>query len=546
MAIPPPNQPSIKPDEIIGILLRYRWVVVIPLCITLTVGLYLALTIPRVYSATTTILVQAQKVPGSYVKSIVTTGIDDRINTISQQILSQSNLEKIIEQFGLFQEKEKHKWFLEDKIKNLRKRIHVNLTRARKGTDAFSITYKGTRPERVMNITNTLAGLYMDENLKLREAQAVGTSEFLDSELKKTRKKLVEKEHILSEYRSKYMGGLPDELESNLRTMDRLQQQLSDRQNMLRETRNGIATFKAQMAQLRENKSQAKDAAARQMILSSGDTQSLMSDTATRLARSELELEELLLRYTDKHPDVIKKRTTIARLKRLEKTEAPTDLETIPGKTENKTGGQNHASTTGTNIQETLQLNQLENETVQIQREIIDIKTRMKLYQRRVDETPRREQELRSLERDYGNIQEIYSSLMDRRLEAELSVNMEKKQKGEQFRILDPARIPQRPISPDVKKLFVFSTAAGLGVSGGIIFLLVFLDNTIRRDEDIEENLGLPILASVAPLEKRKDRLRNRLELVGFILMAGYVLFLLAGFAFVNIKGVDQIMGYLT
>jgi len=75
-----------------------------------------------------------------------------------------------------------------------------------------------------MNITNTLAGLYMDENLKLREAQAVGTSEFLDSELKKTRKKLVEKEQILSKYRSKYMGGLPDELESNLRTMDRLQQ----------------------------------------------------------------------------------------------------------------------------------------------------------------------------------------------------------------------------------------------------------------------------------------------------------------------------------
>ncbi len=547
MAIPPPNNSPIKPDEIIGILLRYRWLVVIPLCITLTVGLYLALTIPRVYSASTTILVQAQKVPGSYVKSIVTTGIDDRINTISQQILSQSNLEKIIGQFGLFQEQGKRKWFLEDKIKNLQKRIHVNLTRARKGTDAFTITYKGTHPERVMNITNTLAGLYMDENLKLREAQAVGTSEFLDSELKKTRKKLVEKEQILSEYRSKYMGGLPDELESNLRTMDRLQQQLTDRQTMLREIRNSIATFKAQMVQLQESKSQAKDAMARQMIISSGETQSLMSDTATRLARAEFELEELLLRYTDKHPDVIKKRTTIARLKRLEETEAPAGLEkTISEKTENATRGQNHASATGTNIQYSLQLNQHENEAAQIQREITDIKARMKLYQRRVDETPRREQELRALERDYGNIQEIYSSLMDRRLEAELSVNMEKKQKGEQFRILDPARLPQRPISPDVKKLFVFSTAAGMGTSGGIIFLLIFLDNTIRRDEDIEENLGLPILASVPPLKKKKDRLRNRLELVGFILMAGYVLFLLAGFAFVNIKGVDQIMNHLS
>ena len=540
MAIPPQNKQPIKPDEIIQILLRYRWVVVIPLCLTLTVGLYLALTIPRVYSAATTILVQAQKVPGTYVKSIITTDIDDRINTISQQILSQSNLEKIIDEFGLFQEKETREWFLEDKVKNLRKRIHVDLTRARKGTDAFSIIYKGTHPERVMNITNTLAGLYMDENLKIREAQAVGTSEFLDSELKKTRKKLVEKEQILSEYRSKYMGGLPDELESNLRTMDRLQQQLTDRQTMLRETRNSIATFKAQMT------SQARDAMARQMIISSGDTQSIMPvlDTATRLARAELELEELLLRYTNKHPDVIQKRATIAQLKDLIKTESQPS-QTVPGKTEGTTGDQNGTPAMEANIQQRLQLHQLENEAVQIQREITDIKDRMQVYQHRVDETPRREQELRSLERDYGNIQEIYSSLMDRRLEAELSVNMEKKQKGEQFRILDPARLPQRPISPDVKKLFAFSTAAGLGIGGGIIFLLVFFDNTVRRDEDIEEELGLHILASVAPLEKEKDRLRNRMELIGFILMAGYALFLLAGFAFVNIKGVDQIAGYL-
>jgi len=241
----------------------------------------------------------------------------------------------------------------------------------------------------------------------------------------------------------------------------------------------------------------------------------------------------------------MKKRATIAQLKGLMKTESPQLSQTLPGKKGITTRGQNDAPAMETDIQQSLQLQQLKNEAVQIQREIIDIKGSMKVYQRRVDETPRREQELRSLERDYSNIQEIYSSLMDRRLEAELSVNMEKKQKGEQFRVLDSARLPQRPISPDVNKLFIFSTAAGLGVAGVIVFLLVFFDNTVRRDEDIEGELGLPILASVAPLKKRKDRLRNRLELIGFILMAGYALFLLAGFAFVNIKGLDQIMGYL-
>jgi len=147
------------------------------------------------------------------------------------------------------------------------------------------------------------------------------------------------------------------------------------------------------------------------------------------------------------------------------KTESPQLSQTLPGKKGITTRGQNDAPAMETDIQQSLQLQQLKNEAVQIQREIIDIKGSMKVYQRRVDETPRREQELRSLERDYSNIQEIYSSLMDRRLEAELSVNMEKKQKGEQFRVLDSARLPQRPISPDVNKLFIFSTAAGLGVA---------------------------------------------------------------------------------
>ena len=547
MPTPQSNQLPIKPDEIVGILLRYRWLVVVPLCITLTVGLYRALTIPRVYSASTTILVQGQKVPGSYVKSIVTSGIDERINTISQQILSQSNLEKIIGQFGLFQERKYQKLFLEDKIKNLRGRINVNLTRDRKGTDAFTIRYRGTNPERVMNITNTLAGLYMDENLKLREAQAVGTSEFLEAELEKTRKKLVEKERILSSYRSKYMGGLPDELESNLRTLDRLQQQLTDRQAMLRETRNNIAALKARMAQDRELEAQAKEMLVRQMTNSSGDPQPLMSDTATRLARAELELEELRLRYTEKHPDVVKLHVTIKRLKQLlaKESEQPSRAEAA-GETDtfSAVGGAPLTTKRVVDVQEIRQLQQLENEERQLQREISDITNRMKVYQRRVDETPRREQELRSLERDYSNIQEVYSSLMDRKLEAELSVNMEKKQKGEQFRILDRARLPQRPISPDVKKLFVFSTAAGLGVGGGIIFLLVFFDGSVRRDEDIEDVLGLPILATIAPLKRKQDRLRIRLELIGFIAMAGYGGVMLAGFGLLNLKGLDWVLAF--
>ena len=352
----------------------------------------------------------------------------------------------------------------------------------------------------------------------------------------------MEKEKILSNYRSKYMGGLPDELESNLRTLDRLQQQLTDRQTMLRETRNSIALLKAQLAQIQEDRSRAKDTMAMQVAISTGDAQAMMSDASTRLTRAELELESLRLRYTDRHPDVIKQKATVERLKQLVAKE---DVQ-VPKEDAPKTGVPIAASddlpatsdpVPGT--QDTRQFNQLEKEERRIQMEMTDIQNRMNIYQKRVDETPRREQELRSLERDYSNIQAVYSSLMDRKLEAELSVNMEKKQKGEQFRILDRARLPQRPISPNVKKLFVFSAAAGLGLGGGVIFLLVFLDGSVRRDEDIEEQLGLPILATIPPLKRKKDRLRNQMEIFGFVMVLAWLFLLLAGFAVLNLKGLD-------
>ena len=295
------NMMPITPAQVIDILYRRRWIIVIPLCISLTVGLYLAFTSPRTYMAETSILVQAQTVPGSYVRSIVSTGISSRISTISQQILSLSNLEKIIDQFGLFEDEGSQKMYLEDKIAVMRSRIRVNLSRSG-GADAFTISYKGKDPDKVMRITNTLTSFFMDENLKLREAQAIGTSEFLDSELEKTRKKLVDREQQLSSYRAQNLGGLPDELESNLRTLDRLQQQLTDKQAMLREAKNAINTLNAQMAQANEMGSQAVED---QFSFSDfGDEDAMGGEDEVKLAEAEKVLDAMLLRYTRQHPDV--------------------------------------------------------------------------------------------------------------------------------------------------------------------------------------------------------------------------------------------------
>ncbi len=543
---------AIKPDQIIEIALRQRWIIIISLCVTLTVGLYFTLTLPRTYSSSTTILVQAQKVPGSYVRSIVSTELSERISTISQQIMSQTNLEKIIDQFGLYEDEGAQNMYLEDKIKSMRKRINVTLSRARSGTDAFTISFTGKEPDRVMRIANTLASFFMDENLKLREAQAVGTSEFLDSELEKTRQRLEEREKALSDYRSRYLGGLPDELESNLRTMDRLQLQLTEKQAMLRDAKNSLNTLTAQIAQSKEMSAQSMGDP---FAFSDFEEEDGLyeSETASKIAQLEKIYDSLLLRYTERHPDAVKVARTIDKLKKnLEKENAEREAQAEKESEEIADDDNMELDIemplpegNWAVMQQEMQLSQINDEILKIESDIAGIQEKMLVYQQRVEATPKREQELLSLKRDYGNIQDVFSSLLSRKLEAELSVNMEKKQKGEQFRILDHARLPEKPISPDVKKLLIFSLAAGLGLSGGIIFLFELLNLSVRRDGDIEEKLGLPILAHISRLKEPGYALKKRLNWLCFGAASMYASCVLGFFVVINQKGITKVVDFI-
>ncbi|MFH1154521.1 MAG: GNVR domain-containing protein [Pseudomonadota bacterium] len=539
------GQLELNPDQIMEILFRRRWLAILPCCLSLTVGLFLTFIQPRFYQATTSILVEAQSVPVGFVKSIVSSGINERIDTISQQIMSQSNLEKIIQQFGLFSGEKARTMYLEDKIKSLRQRIKVDLTRARGGTDAFAISFTGEDPQQVMQIANTLAAFFMDENLKVREAQAIGTSEFLDSELEKTRRKLEDTEQRLSSYRTKYMGGLPDELESNLRTLDRLQTQLTDKQTELRTIKNTISTIEAQTL---ENRAASDKADGVQPFLpGSPEEQTGLSTTQEKLIKAERYLEFLLMKYTESHPDVIKMQKNIVKLKQVMEQEAA-QASTQPH-SQDQTGSQDmvpptvsHAGKTPVTRQQALQLKQLRYEVTIVEQDIQKLKKEMEVYEQRVEDTPKREQDLLSLNRDYGNIRDTYNSLLSRKLEAELALNMEKKQKGEQFRILDSARLPEKPITPNVIKLMIFSLATGLGLSGTAIFLLEFFNDAIRLDEDIEKALGLPILAAIPPLPRQGDVFRNRFGAVAFGCAALYAVSLLTFFLFMHMRGINKVI----
>ncbi|MBT5545120.1 MAG: protein GumC [Desulfobacula sp.] len=525
---------TLKPDQILEIIIRRRWLIIIPVCIALTAGLFYTLKAPKTYMASTTILIQPQKVPTDYVQSIVTADPQQRINTISQQILSRTNLEKIIKQFGLFRDNEN--MYPEDKINSLRKRVVVTQTSSRyKSTEAFAVSFTGNNPEIVMKVANKLAGFFMDENLKAREIQAIGTSNFLESELEKIKIKLEVREKEIATYRAKYMGGLPGELETNLRTLDRLQLQYSSDLNTLRDTQNDVALLKTQISRLREMEESGRTAMQQESTLAG---QMVLSPLEQQYESEKRQLDEFLVKYTPKHPEVIKLTKSVADLK-------------IKVEKEKNSGNRGSGSTSVPSSNNTVlfqhefTLKQMENEIRNLKTNIHQIKKTMQVYQKKVEDTPKREQELQSIQRDYNNIKESYNSLLARGLEAELAVNMEKKQKGEQFRILDYARLPEKPIKPDVRKLFMLSLAIGFGFGGGVIFLLEFLNPTLRTEEQIESEIGLPILASIPPLEKPGTGRKRWIEFMAFAIVCIYAISIFLVFYFCYLKGINKTLNFI-
>jgi polysaccharide chain length determinant protein (PEP-CTERM system associated) len=513
-----------EPVEIkryVSIAQRRMWWIIVPFLLTLLGGLAYCLITPKIYEAETLILVQPQKVPEDFVRTIVSATVEDRLSTISQQVTSRTNLEKIIKEYDLYSASDTNT-FMDDKVALLRKMIKIDVHHGGRGreTESFTIAFRGKDPKIVMEVTNALASNFISENLKIRESQVIGTSAFISDELESVEKRLLEKEEELKQYRQRYMGGLPEQLQTNLSILERLQGQLDQLHDSLRDAENRKILVQAQISEQEKR---------REEPLIGPPSQ---GGAPRDLASLKNELASLEAKYTENHPDVIRLRETIAKLqgKRLENQIDSSEPEVSPSPADQA-------------LKRQLQDISLEIETLKA--EIKKVQSQTEWYQKKVEETPKREQELLSLNRDYGNLRELYNSLLNRKLEAQIAVSMEKKQKGEQFRVIDPAKIPTRPVEPDFRRILLLTLACGLGLGGGLAFLMETMDTSYKSPEEVEKDLKLPVLVSMpiryTEKEIRRRRLKRILALacvaVGFVLSAvGIVL---------AIKGVDATLAYV-
>lgn len=423
--------------------------------------------VPPVYRASTLVMVEKQKVPSDYVKATVTTDMDERLKTMEQQITNRDNLERIIREMKLYP-REIRESSLEDAVEKMRER---DLAVQRQG-DVFRIYYRSGSPVVAANVANRIAELFIDENLRLRENQAQGTSTFLEAELGQTKQKLEQQEARIAAFKQRFMGQLPEQRDTNLQGVTQLQAKLEMNMDALDKAETRKIFLQRQISELLQQPALAPTST---MSSTSSLAPSSHGPAApTRLDQLRAELLELRGRYTERHPDVIRTRSEIARLEALERAEAQAanGAGTIPAPVPEAAASPRAApAPSRPRVDPALraQLDAVDMEIKGLQAERQRTLDDISRYQARLENVPRVEQDLLSLTRDYDNIKKSYDELLSKRIEARLAENLEKSRQGEQFTVLEKAVPPSDPYAPNPLVFLggglVIGALAGLGAA---------------------------------------------------------------------------------
>ncbi|OGP74739.1 MAG: hypothetical protein A2W09_02760 [Deltaproteobacteria bacterium RBG_16_50_11] len=496
--------------------LRRKRFIVIPfiLSVFISVGVYQWL--PKIYKATTLIFVQPQTVPENYVRSTISDSVASRLNTVSQEILSRTRLEKIIGEFNLYADIRK-KRTMQEIVEIMRKAIEVKVQEQRREPtqSSFTISFEGEDPEAVMRVTNKLASMFIEENLKVRESQVEGTSEFLRRELGDMENRLKREEQNIRKFKELHMGKLPEQREANLRILDRLQQQLQMTAGNLRAAEDRSILIQNQIDLLRR---QGSFTAAREIRTGTSVNQEESGGDRTSEELIIAQLNNLITdltiaraKYKESHPDVIDLKKKIATLepmakKLLERKEVEKESrgkgealseENLPSPLPNPENDR-LASRYTEQYKEALK------ETKRLREEQKSLKEQIAVYQKRIEETPKFEQELALLTRDYDFLKASYQSLLDKKTQAQMAENLERKQQRDQFKVLDPARLPEKPIKPDPLKILLLGGIFGLVSGLGLAWVRESLDQSLRTVEELEEYTKLPVLAIIPNIREEK------------------------------------------
>lgn len=463
-----------------------KWMIVFSVLSVLFAASVYCVVTPELYKSSITILIIPQTVPQDYVRSTISSKVGQQLVTIKQQVLSRTTLTKTMDELRLF-EKERKNRTSEELFAMVRNRIEIDVVRGAgsDSSEAFSLSFLHENPQSAMLAAARLASLFIDENLKAREQQAVGTSEFLESQLRDTKATLEVMEKRVKDYKMRYMGELPQQMEANLRMLTGLQDRLRTNESSARTAEERKVFLEAQISLIGKSVPG----------ISQDPAQSLGIELATKKAK----LADLTARYTEMVPEVIRTKQEVADLeKRIAEA-----LRSDSNRTTDDLNSDSLIPVAGPPLaveeirRMRAQLKAAKAEIASLKREKGEIRKTIAAVEQKIEQSPRREQEMIALIRDYENQKNSYDGLLKKKLEADVSQNLEKRQKGTQFQILDPANLPEEPFQPNRKRVMGVSLLLALVLGFGGTIAWEAMDLRLRDVRDFRHLYKVPILGYI-------------------------------------------------
>ncbi|MGE0866468.1 MAG: Wzz/FepE/Etk N-terminal domain-containing protein [Vicinamibacterales bacterium] len=468
-------------DTLVLIARRRKWLIILPALLIAGAGAAIVHRLPNSYRSETVILVVPQRVPESYVRSTVTARIEDRLQTISQQIMSRTRLEQIVADFNLYPRERAEQHLMEDIVERMRtKDIGIDIVKG----DAFRVSYSAEDPRTAMRVTERLASLFIDESLRDREVLAEGTNQFLATQLDEARRQLVLNEKKLEEYQAQHNGELPTQMAANLQGLHNTEMALQSIGESLNRDRERRLLLERSVADIVD----APD----EPVAPPGESE-MAKTLADELRTAEQALLAVELKLKPEHPDVKRQRRNVDELrKRVEAQQLEGTLATKPRAPVTMDYARRKRLTDARAA--------LDNLDRQLAAKISEegrLRSQLAMYQARIEAAPAREAELAAITRDYETLQQSYRGLLQKKEESQISANLERRQIGEQFKILDPARMPEKPASPDRPRLYLIVILAAIGLGGALAATAEYFDRSLRSEADVRAALNLMVLATV-------------------------------------------------
>jgi polysaccharide chain length determinant protein (PEP-CTERM system associated) len=510
---------QISPEHYIRLIIHRKWLVLGTFAIVSAATFIVSSRLPDIYTSSTLILVDPQKVPETYVKSTVTGDLRNRLGTLQQQILSATRLQKVIDSLNLYPVQRKS-MAREDVIAMMQKDVSVSIVSNYGGSqdlEAFRIGFKGRDARTVAQVANDLATQFIDENLKAREQQSTGTTEFLQNALQETKKTLESQEAKLKDFKLKHVGEMPEQQAANLQILGQLQSQLQLEGEALARVEQQKTTIQVLMPQ-----------PAGLVDLDEPDAKVLSNAATTKSPQKESPLNSLRARltvlqqrYGEQHPDIRKLKAQIAdeEAKANAVKAATAEVATAEASSEPKpeVPAVKRVPPPPSNYSNPVlqsQLKGISDEISKHQAEQRRLNKQIAVYQAKLEAMPVREQEITSLVRDYEISKAHYSQLLEKGLSAETATQLEIRQKGEKFSVLDPAQPAERPSSPNRAAINMAGAVGGLGL--GLLLALVtdFLGVSITSPKQITEAFGIPVLEVIPVIHTYTDRRTRKKRLV--------------------------------